>query len=108
MLAVAAKYASLLFVPSIVVLAGLAAVQKPGRKTLIAPVALGVTTAGLLAGVLYLAGPGLPDRHQVHDAEPVPGQQFRLFAALGLRAVDRRAVRAGRHRRGGVHLAAVH
>jgi hypothetical protein len=56
-LAVAAKYASLLFVPSIVVLAGLAAVQKPGRKALIAPVALGVTTAGLLAGVLYLAGP---------------------------------------------------
>ena len=56
-LAVAAKYASLLFVPSIVVLAGLAAVQKPWRKALIAPVALGVTTAGLLAGVLYLAGP---------------------------------------------------
>jgi hypothetical protein len=74
-LAVAAKYASLLFVPSIVVLAG---------------------------------RPGLPDRHQVHDAEPVPGQQFRRLAALGLRAVDRRAVRAGRHRRGGVRLAAVH
>ena len=57
MLAVAAKYMSLLFVPSIVVLAGLAAVPKSGRKAMIAPVALGVTTAGLLAGVLYLAGP---------------------------------------------------
>ena len=56
-LAVAAKYASLLFVPSIVVLAGVAAVQKPWRKALIAPVALGLTTAGLLVGVLYLAGP---------------------------------------------------
>jgi 4-amino-4-deoxy-L-arabinose transferase-like glycosyltransferase len=55
-LAVATKYASLLFVPSIVVLAGLA-VPKPWRKALIAPVALGVTTAGLLAGTLYLAGP---------------------------------------------------
>jgi Dolichyl-phosphate-mannose-protein mannosyltransferase len=56
-LAVASKYASLLFVPSIIALAGLAAAPKVGRKALIAPVALGVTTAGLLAGTLYLAGP---------------------------------------------------
>ena len=56
-LAVAAKYASLLFVPSIIVLAGLAIVPKAGRRALIAPVALGVATAGLLAGTLYLAGP---------------------------------------------------
>ena len=56
-LAVAAKYASLLFVPSIIVLAGLAVVPKAGRRALIAPVALGVATAGLLAGTLYLAGP---------------------------------------------------
>ena len=38
--------------------ARLAAVQKPWRKALIAQLALGVTTAGLLAGVLYLAGSG--------------------------------------------------
>jgi hypothetical protein len=56
-LAVATKYASLLFVPSIIALAGLAAAPKLGRKALIAPAALGVTTAGLLAGTLYLAGP---------------------------------------------------
>ncbi len=56
-LAVAAKYASLLFVPSIIILAGLAVVPKSGRKALIAPVTLAVTTAGLLAGALYLAGP---------------------------------------------------
>jgi Dolichyl-phosphate-mannose-protein mannosyltransferase len=56
-LAVATKYASLLFVPSIIALAGLAAAPKFGRRALIAPVALGVTTAGLLAGTLYLAGP---------------------------------------------------
>jgi hypothetical protein len=56
-LAVATKYASLLFVPSVIALAGLAAAPRLGRKALIAPVALGVTTAGLLAGTLYLAGP---------------------------------------------------
>jgi hypothetical protein len=56
-LAVATKYAALLFVPSIVVLAGLAAAPRTGRRALIAPAALGLTTAGLLAGTLYLAGP---------------------------------------------------
>jgi hypothetical protein len=56
-LAIATKYASLLFVPSIIVLAGLAAAPRLGRKALIAPVVLGVTTTGLLAGTLYLAGP---------------------------------------------------
>lgn len=56
-LAVATKYASLLFVPSIVALAGLAVVPKAGSKALIAPVALGVTTVGLLVGTARLAGP---------------------------------------------------
>jgi Dolichyl-phosphate-mannose-protein mannosyltransferase len=56
-LAVATKYASLLWVPSIVILAGLAAAPELGRrKALLAPVALGVTTAGLLVGALFLAG----------------------------------------------------
>ena len=57
LLAVAAKYAALLFVPIIVVLAGLAAAPRVGRRALIAPAALGLATAGLLAGTLYLAGP---------------------------------------------------
>ena len=73
------RYASLLFVPSIVVLAGLAAVQKPGRKALIAPVALGVTTAGLLAACSTWRALQ-PERHQVHDAEPSRAK-FRLLAA---------------------------
>lgn len=56
-LAVATKYAALLFVPCIIALAGVAAWPRHGRKALITPIALAVTTAGLLAGTLYLAGP---------------------------------------------------
>lgn len=56
-LAVATKYAALLFVPSIVALAGLAAAPKVGRRALIVPAVLGVTIAGLLAGTLRMAGP---------------------------------------------------
>jgi hypothetical protein len=55
-LAVASKYASLLFVPSVVLLAGLAAWPRHGRKALIRPIAVAVTVAGLLAGALYLGG----------------------------------------------------
>jgi hypothetical protein len=55
-LAVATKYASLLFVPSIVVIAGLAAWPSRGRKALIPPVALGTTIAATLATTLYLSG----------------------------------------------------
>jgi hypothetical protein len=55
-LAAASKYASLLFVPSVVLLAGLAAWPRHGRKALIRPIALAVTVAGLLAGALYLGG----------------------------------------------------
>lgn len=55
-LAVATKYASALFVPTIVVLAALAAWPYRGRKALIPPVALGATVAGLLAVALHLAG----------------------------------------------------
>ena len=56
-LAVATKYASGLFVPTIVVLAGLAAWPYRGRKALIPPVALGAAVAALLAAALKLAGP---------------------------------------------------
>jgi hypothetical protein len=56
-LAVATKYAALLFVPTVILLAGLAAAPRLGRKALIAPAVLGLTTAGLLGGALYLAGP---------------------------------------------------
>ncbi len=56
-LAVAAKYAALLFVPAIVVLCGVAAWPERGRRALIPPVALTALTAGLLGGALLLAGP---------------------------------------------------
>ncbi len=55
-LAVATKYASALFVPTIVVLAALAAWPQRGRKALIPPVALGAVVAGMLALALRLAG----------------------------------------------------
>ncbi len=56
-LAVATKYAALLFVPTIAVLAGLAAAPQFGRRALIRPAALMVAVAGLLAAALRLAGP---------------------------------------------------
>jgi Dolichyl-phosphate-mannose-protein mannosyltransferase len=55
-LAVATKYASLLFVPSIVVIAGLAAWPSKRRKALIPPVALGGSIAAGLAAALCLSG----------------------------------------------------
>lgn len=56
-LAVATKYASLLFVPTIVALTALAAWPHRRRKALIPPVPFALAIAGLLAGGLYLAGP---------------------------------------------------
>ncbi len=56
-LAVATKYASGLFVPTIVALAALAAWPYRGRKALIPPVALGAAVAAILAAALKLAGP---------------------------------------------------
>jgi Dolichyl-phosphate-mannose-protein mannosyltransferase len=55
-LAVATKYASFLFVPCVIVLAGIAAWPRRGRRALIPPIALTVATAALLAGVLFVAG----------------------------------------------------
>lgn len=56
--AVATKYASLLFVPCVIVLAGLAVWPHLGpRKALIRTALLAVAGAGLLAGVVFLAGP---------------------------------------------------
>jgi hypothetical protein len=56
-LAVATKYASLLWVPSVIVMAGLAAWPSRGRRALIPPAALTAAIAGLLAGAVTLAGP---------------------------------------------------
>jgi Dolichyl-phosphate-mannose-protein mannosyltransferase len=56
-LAVATKYATLLFVPSVIGLAGLVASPRLGRKTLVTSAALGAATVALLVGVAYLAGP---------------------------------------------------
>jgi 4-amino-4-deoxy-L-arabinose transferase-like glycosyltransferase len=55
-LAVATKYAALLFVPTIAVLAALAALPRIGRWALIRPLALSAVVAGLLAGALRLGG----------------------------------------------------
>jgi Dolichyl-phosphate-mannose-protein mannosyltransferase len=55
--AVATKYASLLFVPTIVVLAGLAAWPQRGRRAIVPPAALTAAIAGLIGGALYLSGP---------------------------------------------------
>lgn len=55
-LAVATKYASGLFVPTIVVLAALAAWPHRGRKALIPPVALGAAVTAILAAAMKLAG----------------------------------------------------
>jgi hypothetical protein len=56
-LAAGTKYAALLFVPTIAVLAGLAALPHRGRMALLRPVAFALATAGALAGALRLAGP---------------------------------------------------
>ena len=80
--------------------------RKPAAEALIRSVALGVATAGLLAGALYLAGPDYLTGIKFTTLDRFEGTLGRL-AALGLRAVDRRAVRAGR-RRGGIRMAAVH
>ncbi len=56
-LAVATKYASLLFVPCVIAFAGLAAWPTRGRRALIPPAALTVAVAGLMIGAVKLAGP---------------------------------------------------
>jgi hypothetical protein len=55
-LAVATKYAALLFVPTIVVLTALAAAPYVGRRALIRPLAFGLTVAGILVAALHFAG----------------------------------------------------
>lgn len=55
-LAVGTKYAALLFVPTVVVLAGLSAWPYRGRRSLIPPVALTIAMVALLAGALHLGG----------------------------------------------------
>src|SRR5580700_1671826 len=55
-LAVATKYASLLFVPCVIAFAGLAAWPRLRRKALIPPAALTVAVVGLLIVALKLAG----------------------------------------------------
>jgi 4-amino-4-deoxy-L-arabinose transferase-like glycosyltransferase len=55
-LAVATKYAALLFVPTIAALAALAALPYLGRRALVRPAAFGLVVAALLAGALHLAG----------------------------------------------------
>jgi hypothetical protein len=56
-LAVAVKYATLLYVPSVIGLAGLAAVPRLGRDALFMSAQLCAVTLSLLVGAAYLAGP---------------------------------------------------
>jgi Dolichyl-phosphate-mannose-protein mannosyltransferase len=56
-LAVATKYATLLWVPSVIALAGLTSAPKIGRKAVVTWAALGAATVALLVGVARLAGP---------------------------------------------------
>lgn len=56
--AAAVKYAALLFLPTVVVLAALAAWPYRGRRVLARPVLLAAATAALLAAALHRAGPG--------------------------------------------------
>jgi hypothetical protein len=56
-LAVAVKYATLLYVPSVIALAGLAAAPRLGRKALFTSAVLTAATLSLLVGAAYLAGP---------------------------------------------------
>jgi len=55
-LAVATKYASFLFVPSIVAIASLAAWPASRRRAIVAPLALSATIAALIAGAIHLGG----------------------------------------------------
>ncbi|HKB32141.1 MAG TPA: glycosyltransferase family 39 protein [Streptosporangiaceae bacterium] len=56
-LTVATKYASLLYVPTVVALTALAAGPHRGRKALIPPAAFAAAVAALLIGAVHLAGP---------------------------------------------------
>jgi hypothetical protein len=56
-LAVAVKYAGLLFVPTIAVLPALAGWPERGRRVLLYPVAFGLAVAGILYAALRLGGP---------------------------------------------------
>ena len=107
-LAVATKYASALFVPTIVVLAGLAAWPYRGRKALIPPAGAG---RGGRRAAQRRALPGrsrLRDRHQVHHDGAGRGDHGHLAAAAGQPGVGRAAVRAGRDRCRGVRSPGPH
>jgi len=56
-LAVAVKYAGLLFVPTIAVLPALAGWPERGRRVLLYPLAFGLAVAGILYAALRLGGP---------------------------------------------------
>jgi len=58
-LAVGTKYAALLFVPTVLVLAGISALVHSGRWwALLRPVVLGLTFGAMVYGLVRLAGPG--------------------------------------------------
>ncbi len=56
-LAVAVKYAGLLFVPTIALLPALAGWPERGRRVLVYPLGFGVAVAGLLYAAVRLGGP---------------------------------------------------
>jgi len=76
-LAVAVKYAGLLFVPTIAVLPALAGWPERGRRVLLYPLAFGLAVAGILYAALRLGGPAYLNAIQstttnrAHGAVPV-------------------------------------
>jgi Dolichyl-phosphate-mannose-protein mannosyltransferase len=76
-LAVAVKYAGLLFVPTIAVLPALAGWPERGRRVLLYPLAFGVAVAGILYAALRLGGPAYlsaiksTTTNRAHGAVPV-------------------------------------
>ena len=107
-LAVATKYATLLFVPSVVGLAGLAAAPRLGRRALVNVGRARRRHRGAAAGGGVPGRTGLPDRVQVHHPRPVRGRRVGRVAGLGRRAVDRGAVPDRGDRRGRLRGPAVH
>ena len=107
-LAVATKYATLLFVPSVIGLAGLAAAPRLGRRALVNSAALGAATVALLLGAAYLAGPDYLTGFKFTTLDRCEGAASDPVAALGRRAVDRGAVPARRGRHGRLRDPAAH
>ena len=107
-LAVATKYATLLFVPSVIGLAGLTAAPRLGRRAVVTSAALGAATVALLLGAAYLAGPDYLTGFKFTTLDRFEGTASVGSLLWDVDAVDRGAVPARGRRRGRLRDAAVH